>query len=550
MKINSVKKPTLDEKIAYSLTDRKILHFRYDAHLRREVFKRLNHTQRNLLNRLSSAGVEALQKRELDKLLRELKKEITQIYKELTAYTDAELSGFLMSETTALQHLYNDAVGFDFFNPVPDYKLKASQRVSLIAGAPLEDWWKKQGNETAFRFENLLRQGLLDGKQTHELVSDVKDLMNTSRRHAETLVITAVAKTADEAHQALRDENLDLIKGEKHLATLDTRTSEVCRVRDGLMWDIDRKPIDHDLPYRRPPLHPRCRSILQLVLKSWKELGFDNVDEIPESTRASMDGQVSENVNYENWLKGKSQAEQDAVLGKGKADLWRRGVITFRDMLDQSGRPLTLKGLYSLINTSNKGHSNVKSAKLLWEKAQKVEPKITADVTEIISSVGGKAEGLEYRLKSLTSLKRKIKTEISAGFSEQQAVESIHDIVRYTAIFDENTFVEQYQKMQEQLLQRDYSTFVVKNTWQDGSAYKGVNTFVSTFIEKDNTIFEIQYHTQQSFELKNGKLHKLYEEFRDPEIPEQAKAKIFLEMQKLSANLKVPKDINLIKGKK
>ncbi|THA07288.1 minor capsid protein [Rodentibacter pneumotropicus] len=550
MKINSVKKPTLDEKIAYALTDRKILHFRYDAHLRREVFKRLNHTQRNLLNRLSSAGVEALQKREFDKLLRELKKEIDQTYQELTAYTDAELSGFLMSETTALQHLYNDVVGFDFFNTVPDYKLNATQRVSLIAGAPLEEWWKKQGNESAFRFENLLRQGLLDGKQTHELVGDVKDLMSTSRRHAETLVITAVAKTADEAHQALRDENLDLIKGEKHLATLDTRTSEVCRVRDGLMWDIDKKPIDHDLPYRRPPLHPRCRSILQLVLKSWKELGFDNVDEVPESTRASMDGQVSENVNYENWLKGKSQAEQDVVLGKGKADLWRRGVITFRDMLDQSGRPLTLKGLYSLINTSNKGHSNVKSAKLLWEKAQKVEPKITADVTEIISSVGGKAEGLEYRLKSLTSLKRKIKTEMSAGFSEQQAVESIRDIVRYTAIFDENTFVEQYQKMQEQLLQRDYSTFVVKNTWQDGSAYKGVNTFVSTFIEKDNTIFEIQYHTQQSFELKNGKLHKLYEEFRDPEIPKQAKAKIFLEMHKLSANLKVPKDINLIKGKK
>lgn len=353
MKINSVKKPTLDEKIAYALTDRKILHFRYDAHLRREVFKRLNHTQRNLLNRLSSSGVEALQKRELDKLLRELKKEIAQTYQELTAYTDTELSGFLMSETTALQHLYNDSVGFDFFNTVPDYKLKATQRVSLIAGAPLEEWWKKQGNETAFRFENLLRQGLLDGKQTHELVSDVKDLMNTSRRHAETLVITAVAKTADEAHQALRDENLDLIKGEKHLATLDTRTSEVCRARDGLMWDIEKKPIDHDLPYRRPPLHPRCRSILQLVLKSWKELGFDNVDEIPESTRASMDGQVSENVNYENWLKGKSQAEQDAVLGKGKADLWRSGVITFRDMLDQSGRPLTLAQLNATFNTTD-----------------------------------------------------------------------------------------------------------------------------------------------------------------------------------------------------
>ncbi|OOF56149.1 hypothetical protein BKK56_03975 [Rodentibacter genomosp. 2] len=359
MKVNSIKKQTLDEKIAYALTDRKILHFRYDAHLRQAVWKRLNQTQKALLNRISAAGIEALPKQELDKLLRELKGEIINTYQELTAYTDTELSGFFMTETTALQKLYNESVGFDFFNQVPDYKLKATQRASLIAGAPLEDWWKKQGNDMAFRFETLIRQGLLDGKQTHELVGDVKELMGTSRRHAETLVITAVAKTADEAHQALRDENLDLIKGEKHLATLDMRTSEVCRVRDGLMWDVEKKPIDHDIPYKRPPLHPRCRSILQLVMKSWKELGFDNVDEIPESTRASMDGQVSENINYENWLKGKSQAEQDAVLGKGKADLWRRGVITFRDMLDQSGRPLTLTQL-NVVSSSNRWKDHIK----------------------------------------------------------------------------------------------------------------------------------------------------------------------------------------------
>ncbi|MDG6351718.1 phage head morphogenesis protein, partial [Glaesserella parasuis] len=160
---------------------------------------------------------------------------------------------------------------------------------------------------------------------------DVKHLMNTSRRHAETLVITAVAKVADKAHQALRDENLDILAGEKHLSTLDTRTSTVCQLRDGLMWDLDKKPIGHDVPYQRPPLHPRCRSILQLVTKSWKELGID-AEEMPSSTRASQDGPVSEQINYENWLKSKSPEQQDQVLGKGKADLWRRGVITFADM--------------------------------------------------------------------------------------------------------------------------------------------------------------------------------------------------------------------------
>ncbi|MDP0056936.1 minor capsid protein [Glaesserella parasuis] len=347
MALSSQDKPkqSLNSRIAYALTDRKILHFRYDAHLRQQVMKRLSKTQRELLNRLAAAGVDALPKKQLDTLLKELKQEVAKVYQEMTAYTQDELSGFFTAETQHIHQLYNDEVGFDFFNQVPEYKQKANKTATIIAGSPLEDWWAKQGNDFAFKFEGIIRQGLLDGQQTSQMISDVKHLMNTSRRHAETLVITAVAKVADNAHQALRDENLDILAGEKHLSTLDTRTSTVCQLRDGLMWDLDKKPIDHDVPYQRPPLHPRCRSILQLVTKSWKELGIDGVDEMPSSTRASQDGPVSEQINYENWLKSKSPEQQDQVLGKGKADLWRRGVITFADMLNQSGRPLTLKQL-------------------------------------------------------------------------------------------------------------------------------------------------------------------------------------------------------------
>ncbi|MDG6429689.1 phage head morphogenesis protein, partial [Glaesserella parasuis] len=76
------------------------------------------------------------------------------------------------------------------------YKQKANKTATIIAGSPLEDWWAKQGNDFAFKFEGIIRQGLLDGQQTSQMITDVKHLMNTSRRHAETLVITAVAKVA------------------------------------------------------------------------------------------------------------------------------------------------------------------------------------------------------------------------------------------------------------------------------------------------------------------------------------------------------------------
>ncbi|MDO9665377.1 minor capsid protein [Glaesserella parasuis] len=550
MTLSSQDKPkqSLNSRIAYALTDRKILHFRYDAHLRQQVMKQLSKTQRELLNRLAAAGVDALPKKQLDTLLKELKQEVAKVYQEMTAYTQDELSGFFTAETQHIHQLYNDEVGFDFFNQVPEYKQKANKTATIIAGSPLEDWWAKQGNDFAFKFEGIIRQGLLDGQQTSQMITDVKHLMNTSRRHAETLVITAVAKVADKAHQALRDENLDILAGEKHLSTLDTRTSTVCQLRDGLMWDLDKKPIDHDVPYQRPPLHPRCRSILQLVTKSWKELGID-AEEMPSSTRASQDGPVSEQINYENWLKSKSPEQQDQVLGKGKADLWRRGVITFADMLDQSGRPLTLKDLY-LTHNLDVGYSTMNSIEELRQKAIDVEPEITEKITEIISSVGAKTAGLEYRLKSLESLKRKVETEVLAGISEKQAINSVKDVIRYTAILDVNNFVLQYDKIQSALEKQGYFTVVVKNTWKDSAVYKGVNTFVTTLIKKDNVVFELQYHTQQSFDLKNGVLHNLYEQFRDPATPQDERKKLYEKMQILSSKLTVPKDIQKVKGVK
>ncbi|MDG6353693.1 minor capsid protein [Glaesserella parasuis] len=549
MTLSSQDKPkqSLNSRIAYALTDRKILHFRYDAHLRQQVMKQLSKTQRELLNRLAAAGVDALPKKQLDTLLKELKQEVAKVYQEMTAYTQDELSGFFTAETQHIHQLYNDEVGFDFFNQVPEYKQKANKTATIIAGSPLEDWWAKQGNDFAFKFEGIIRQGLLDGQQTSQMITDVKHLMNTSRRHAETLVITAVAKVADKAHQALRDENLDILAGEKHLSTLDTRTSTVCQLRDGLMWDLDKKPIDHDVPYQRPPLHPRCRSILQLVTKSWKELGID-AEEMPSSTRASQDSPVSEQINYENWLKSKSPEQQDQVLGKGKADLWRRGVITFADMLDQSGRPLTLKDLY--LTHLDVGYSTMNSIEELRQKAIDVEPEITEKITEIISSVGAKTAGLEYRLKSLESLKRKVETEVLAGISEKQAINSVKDVIRYTAILDVNNFVLQYDKIQSALEKQGYFTVVVKNTWKDGAVYKGVNTFVTTLIKKDNVVFELQYHTQQSFDLKNGVLHNLYEQFRDPATPQDERKKLYEKMQILSSKLTVPKDIQKVKGVK
>lgn len=337
-----------DEVLESLLADRKILLFRYDAHLRREIYKKLTMLQKQLINKISIVGADNVNQRELNKLLKDIKKSITEVYGELDNYSNGELEELLPIEAVAVEQIYNKAFKFDAFRSISENRVNAIKSAVIISGSPLSDWWEKQGNDLSFKFAGLVRQGLLDGKQTSQVITEAKELMQSSRRWAETLVRTAVMKVHDNALEALKDENLDIIKGEQHISTLDLRTSDVCRVRDGKAWDLDKKPIGHNLPYQRPPLHPNCRSTMRLILKPWEEIGL--ADDLPESTRASMDGQVKDNLNYENWLKSKTTEQQDEVLGKGKAELWRKGIITFRDMLDQSGRPLTLKELKEIHN--------------------------------------------------------------------------------------------------------------------------------------------------------------------------------------------------------
>ena len=183
----------------------------------------------------------------------------------------------------------------------------------------------------------------------------------------------------------------------------------------------------------------------------------------------------------------------------------------------------------------------------LVEKSQKIEPTITADINNIATKAGGKLVGLENRLKSPASIKRKIEAEVADGFSKSLSLNKIRDAIRYTTVFKEGDFVTRYKAMQYLLAIKGYKTIIVKNTWKNDSAYKGVNTFIQN---KDGDVFEMQYHTQQSFDLKNGLLHKLYEQFRNPKTPFHEKEKLLLEMRKLSSKIKVPKGIELIEDKK
>lgn len=112
--------------------------------------------------------------------------------------------------------------------------------------------------------------------------------------------------------------------------------SMVCASLDGQVFDIDTGP--------QPPRHPNCRSSSIPVMKSWKEMGF-NFKELPESTRASMDGQIPESMTYNDWLRKRSASEQDDILGKTKGKLYRDGGLDVQNFVDRTGSEMNLDEL-------------------------------------------------------------------------------------------------------------------------------------------------------------------------------------------------------------
>ena len=236
-------------------------------------------------------------------------------------------------------------------------QLKNIASEALIEGAPSADWWSRQAGDVLSRFKDTVRQGLLAGDSNAEIVqriigakkrdgTSVVGFMDTTRRNADALVRTSVQAVANRTRIETMQANSRVVKALVQVSTLDSRTTTICAARSGLQWDIETlEPIGHSVPFRSgPPYHIGCRSTVSPVTRSFRELGI-NIDEIPASTRASMDGQVSSALSFDQFLKSKGEAFQNDLLGKGKADLWRKGNITLTQLLDMSGQPLTLAQL-------------------------------------------------------------------------------------------------------------------------------------------------------------------------------------------------------------
>ena len=182
-------------------------------------------------------------------------------------------------------------------------------------------------------------------------------LMGGSRRGATLVVRTSVQSITNEARFQTFKKNKSVVKGYQAVVTFDNLTSDICIARSGFAWDHDGKPMNarttESFP-GPPPWHRNCRTTLIPIVKSYDELIKDPhqaaqvkaaLEKVPVGVRASMNGAVAKDLTYDQWLRGQTATIQKKVLGVGKHRLWKNGDLSLRDLIDQSGRPLTLAQL-------------------------------------------------------------------------------------------------------------------------------------------------------------------------------------------------------------
>ena len=248
--------------------------------------------------------------------------------------------------------LFNNTIPAPVTAAVPIHAVTAEQAYAAALSRPfqgrlLQSWAQAIEPTRMQAIRNKVRDGVLQGRPTSQIVQDVRGtrakgyedgIINRGRIEVEAVVRTAVSHTAASARDEFYNANTDVIAALKWVSTLDLRTSEMCRIRDGKKYSVDHKPVGHSIPWLQGPgrLHWRCRSSSAPITKSFRELGID-IDELPPSERASMDGQVPEDMSYGDWLQKQSAQRQDEVVGPTRGKLMRAGQLPFDSFYNSRG---------------------------------------------------------------------------------------------------------------------------------------------------------------------------------------------------------------------
>jgi phage protein len=193
----------------------------------------------------------------LEALKMEIKAEIDLLAKTMENNLDKHLRE--VYRDTYYRSAYNIQKGLDKFSNIE--KLNPELLESLVYKPWTKDNtnWSKRiwGNDSKLvnTLHTNLTQNIITGKPLKDIIDTIEERFNVERNIATRLIMTESAAY----HSKAKERCMKDLGCEKYevIATLDDRTSHICRSMDGKIFDMK----DYEVGVTASPFHSNCRSV-------------------------------------------------------------------------------------------------------------------------------------------------------------------------------------------------------------------------------------------------------------------------------------------------
>ena len=251
------------------------------------------------------------------------------------------------------------------------FSLTAAQgtTVTLPNGKVLEKSFRGLAESQADLFAKTVRNGLLTGESTDKIARRLKgrlrfgqpgslrqiaqaggEVTAVANNQVMALIRTSINQVANETSQQVYKANQDVTKRYRYVATLDSRTSPICRSLDGREFAYGKGPT--------PPQHFNCRSTTVPII-DYSGLGISRPPQTelrrPNTafgpSRARRGDTVPSNQTYGEWLDKQPKEVKADVLGASKVPYFNRltekfgPTVAIRKFVARDGSELTLEQL-------------------------------------------------------------------------------------------------------------------------------------------------------------------------------------------------------------
>ena len=444
-------------------------------------------------------------------------------------------TGFSQLNTGAIQALIDDCYGK--LNDANNFIGRRIQDAVRQAGIDAVAQKLAQG-QTVNQCKKNLIQSLLD-----EGITCIKDRRGRNINLSSYAEVVARSTTREATNTAtlnqLQNYGYDLVKMSSH-----SPTCSICAIYQGRVYSISGKDSDYpplDTAYSGDyaNIHPNCAHVLEPYIPALADNPEGDMDfsnrpfELSDKDKSMIEQYNKQQAQKAQLRRDRQQYEKyKSILG----DDVPNSFANFRQMkYNNTDKWDELKSNYRKIKAYNKIIQN--------------EPAITLDLQDIAKATDTELVGLDYRLKSKESYLRKV--NFDSNFSKDynvidDIINNTNDVIRYTYQQSYDKLADSYYQINKELSEKGYRQIKFKNTWLvKSNPYKGINC---VYLSPNGQKFEIQFHTPESFELKNGEMHILYEKWRIIGDKSSAEAiELSKKMTELSSKLQYPIDIEKLR---